>query len=48
MMPTFSPDGRLVLYVSDNGYEQRIHVRRFDGSGDRLLTNSGGGSDPVW
>ncbi|MBW2270119.1 MAG: PD40 domain-containing protein [Deltaproteobacteria bacterium] len=46
--PTFSPDGRLVLYVSDNGYDERIYVRRFDGTGDRILMSSGGGTDPVW
>lgn len=46
--PSFSPDGRLVVYVSDDGFERRIFVRRFDGSGDRVLLESGGGTDPVW
>lgn len=48
IQPTFSPDGRLVLYVSDNGFDERIYVRRFDGTGDRILIDSGGGIDPVW
>ena len=48
IQPTFSPDGRLVLYVSDNGYDERIYVRRFDGTGDRILMDSGGGINPVW
>lgn len=48
VQPTFSPDGRLVLYVSDNGFEERIYVRRFDGSGDRILLGAGGGTDPIW
>jgi Tol biopolymer transport system component len=48
IQPTFSPDGRLVLYVSDNGYDERIYVRRFDGTGDRILMSSGGGTNPTW
>jgi hypothetical protein len=48
IQPTFSPDGRLVLYVSDNGYDERIYMRRFDGTGDRILMSSGGGTNPTW
>jgi Tol biopolymer transport system component len=46
--PSFSPDGRLVVYVSDDGIRKRIYLRRFDGTGDRVLLESGGGHDPVW
>ena len=48
IQPSFSPDGKLVLYVADNGFEHRLYVRRFDGTGDRLLLVSGGGAAPVW
>lgn len=48
LQPTFSPDGRLVVYVADDGFHKRIYVRRFDGSGDRVLLRNGGGEFPVW
>ena len=47
--PAISPDGRLVAYV---GWERRPHqhlyLRRFDGSGDRILFADGDGGFPVW
>jgi Tol biopolymer transport system component len=46
--PSVSPDGRLVVYVSDDGVRKRIYLRRFDGTGDRVLLESGGGHAPVW
>lgn len=45
---SFSPDDRLVTYVADDGYRRRLYLRRFDGSGDRVLLEEGGGTDPVW
>jgi hypothetical protein len=48
LQPSFSPDGRLVIYVADDGYYRRIYMRRFDGTGDRVLLRSGGGEFPVW
>ena len=47
LQPTFSPDGKLVVYVADDGFHKRIYVRRFDGSGDRVLLRAGGGEHPV-
>ena len=46
--PELSPDGRLIVYVSNDGLHERIYLRRFDGTGDRILLESGGGHDPVW
>ena len=47
--PAVSPDGRLVLYVArDDEQHKRLYVRRFDGSGDRVLLVSGGGLYPAW
>lgn len=48
LQPTFSPDGKLVVYVADDGFHKRIYVRRFDGTGDRVLLRDGGGEHPVW
>jgi Tol biopolymer transport system component len=46
--PTASPDGKLVAYVASEASSRRVLVRRFDGSGDRILLASGEGEYPVW
>ena len=47
--PSFSPDGRLVVYVTaEDPPRRRLYVRRFDGSGDRILFSGGDGEYPVW
>ena len=51
--PTASPDGGFVAFVAseDVGEDvprRRLMVRRFDGSGDRVLFGSGEGEHPVW
>ncbi len=46
--PSASPDGKLVAYVASEDQRSRVLVRRFDGSGDRLLLASGEGEHPVW
>jgi len=46
--PAFSPDGRLALVVVDTGGSHRLHVRRLDGSGDRILFDDGDAEFPVW
>ncbi len=47
--PSASPDGRLVAYVTtEPAPGSRLLVRRFDGSGDRILLASGEGEHPVW
>lgn len=48
LQPSFSPDGNLVVYVADDGFHRRFYLRRFDGTGDRVLLRSGGGEYPVW
>ncbi|MDJ0849820.1 MAG: hypothetical protein QNK04_15730 [Myxococcota bacterium] len=48
LQPSLSPDGKLVVYVADDGFHRRFYLRRFDGTGDRVLLTSGGGEYPVW
>ena len=47
--PTMSPDGRFVAYVSTEvPPRMNLYLRRFDGSGDRILFADGDGENPVW
>jgi len=46
--PSASPDGKLVAYVASEESSRRVLVRRFDGTGDRLLLATGDGEHPVW
>lgn len=46
--PAVSPDGGYVAYVSEEAGRQRLRVRRFDGTGDRLLLDDGDAAFPVW
>jgi Tol biopolymer transport system component len=47
--PAVSPDGRFVVYVSmDDEGQQRLFLRRFDGTGDRRLLAEGAAEYPVW
>jgi Tol biopolymer transport system component len=47
-LPAFSPDGRLAVVVVHEGFARRLHVRRVDGSGDRILFDDGDAEFPVW
>jgi len=47
--PAISPDGRIVAYVAAEEPPRRhLYLRRFDGSGDRILFADGDGEYPVW
>jgi hypothetical protein len=46
--PAVSPDGRFVAYVGDDNGLDRLFVRRFDGTGDRILLTDGVVASPVW
>ncbi len=46
--PNLSPDNRLVLYVADTTTNQRLFLRRVDGSGDRIFFEGGDGDRPIW
>ncbi len=45
---TFSPDGRLVAYVSDEDGIGKIYVRTVTASGNRWQISKGGGDWPAW
>jgi WD40-like Beta Propeller Repeat len=49
LQPAASPDGRFVVYSSSET-PPRVHLylRRFDGSGDRILFADGDGEYPIW
>ena len=46
--PACSPDGGLVVYAVTEDYVETLYVRRFDGSGDRILYSDSDASHPVW
>jgi hypothetical protein len=44
----FSPDGRWVVYHSDESGRNEIYVRRTDGTGKRWQVSNDGGIEPRW
>ena len=44
----FSPDGRLVAYVSDASGRSEVYVQSRDGTGERTQVSVDGGGAPVW
>lgn len=48
MQGQFSPDGRLVAYVSDETNRNEVYVQTFPASAHRWQVSTGGGSQPRW
>jgi len=46
--PAISPDGRYVVYVGSDSLGAKLYVRRFDGTGERVLLSNGMTMAPVW
>ncbi|MEM6457464.1 MAG: hypothetical protein AAF772_20420 [Acidobacteriota bacterium] len=46
--PSFSPDGKHVVFTAKRGPRAQIHVMRADGSGWRQLTHDGNNHGPDW
>jgi TolB protein len=47
--PRWSPDGRFLVYSSDQGGAKAIYLMRADGSGARRISPAGGhSSHPAW
>jgi len=44
----FSPDGKWIVYASDESGRSEVYVRPFPGPGGKLLVSASGGSMPVW
>jgi serine/threonine-protein kinase len=47
-MPSLSPDGRWLAYVSDESGVPAVQVRPFPGPAARYLVSADGGSEPRW
>jgi serine/threonine-protein kinase len=45
---TFSRDGRLLAYVSNEAGRDDIYVQAYPGPGARVVVSVGGGTEPVW
>jgi serine/threonine-protein kinase len=48
MMPTFSPDGRWIAYVSPQSARYEVYVRSATGEGSIWPISNDGGVEPVW
>ena len=48
MSPEFSPDGRWMVYVSNESGRNEVYVRQFPGPGGRWQISSEGGTEPLW
>jgi Tol biopolymer transport system component len=46
--PYFSPDGRLVVYVSNESGRPEVYLRPFPGPGERVQLSRDGGLEPAW
>jgi Tol biopolymer transport system component len=44
----FSPEGKWIVYASDESGRSEVYVRPFPGPGGKLLVSAAGGSTPVW
>ena len=47
-MPSFSPDGRWLVYTSDESGRPEIYVQPFPGRGGKWQISPEGGRDPIW
>jgi serine/threonine-protein kinase len=46
--PAFSPDGKMLAYVSDESGRPEVYVQPYPGPGGRWLISTAGGTDPLW
>ena len=46
--PAFSPDGRWLVYVSDESGRDEVYVQPFPGPGEKQTVSTSGGVEPVW
>ncbi len=48
LLPMFSPDGRWIVYQSDQSGRMEIYVQRFPQAGGKWQVSTAGGTEPVW
>jgi serine/threonine-protein kinase len=48
VLPKFSPDGRYLVYVSDESGRYEVYARPFPGPGPRVQLSDDGGTEPIW
>jgi hypothetical protein len=48
LLPAFSPDGRLIAYMSNESGRQEIYVESYPEAGGKWQISSGGGVEPRW
>lgn len=48
MMPSVSPDGRWLAYVSNESGRSEVYVRRMPGPSGRVQLSTDGGTEPAW
>ena len=46
--PKFSPDGKWLVYTSDESGRREIYVRPYPGPGGKWQISNDGGQEPVW
>jgi Tol biopolymer transport system component len=46
--PAFSPDERLIAYVSDESGRNEVYIQPYPGPGEKTLVSTNGGEEPVW
>jgi serine/threonine protein kinase/Tol biopolymer transport system component len=46
--PQFSPDGRWLVYISDESGRREIYVQPYPGPGGKWQISTEGGTEPVW
>ena len=46
--PSFSPDGKWIVYVSNESGRNEVYVRPYPGPGGRWQISTEGGTEPVW
>jgi Tol biopolymer transport system component/predicted Ser/Thr protein kinase len=46
--PAFSPDGRWIVYKSNESGRDEVYVRPFPGPGGKWQISTGGGTHPIW
>jgi Tol biopolymer transport system component len=48
MAPRISPDGRWIVYASDESGREEIYAQAFPGLGRRVQISVDGGTEPIW